>query len=715
VIELSSSPRPRKWLARFIWLAVLVVAVGVAGFALVLARTDVPSPNEVSTSEATIVYYADGQREIGRLGEATRRSVELANIPEPVQLAVLSAEDRDFYNHGGISPVGIARSAWNNITGGSTQGASTITQQYAKNAFLTQERSWDRKIKEAMLAFKLETIVSKDQILEDYLNTIYFGRGAYGIEAASIAYFNQPVAEINVSQAAMLAAIIKSPGGLAPEDNLPGLKGRWEYVLDSMVEQGWLDPATREEARFPEIKEQRAGNRLGGQTGYLLTAVEKQLREMGYDETEIQRGGLKIVSTFERRAQRAAVAAVKEQGPSSNTEGLRLGLAAVRPGTGEVVAMYGGKDFIDDQINNATRAFAQAGSTFKAFALAAATEKDLPLNSVWMGDSPATINGYTLRNYGNRSFGIVTLLQATEYSINTAYVEMEAEIGVDAVADVAIRAGIPATTPGMNLDALDLTFVLGTASPSALDMANSYATFASRGTRAMVTFVKSVTGPNGGLLFQHEPDVSAEFDSMTADTVTYALNRVVTNGTGTRALELQRPAAAKTGTTDDNKSAWFAGYTPQLSTAVMMAKEDSNGMPTSMAGTGGLETVTGGSFPAAIWTAFMKAALKGEPVVEFPPPPAGAMVELDCPEFLEPGMEEVPMGCPVPDVTTEFEPEPIEEEFAPTDINPEAPLGEVPGAEVLPGQELPDPAQGDLFGPDNDGRTNAPLEESRPN
>jgi membrane carboxypeptidase/penicillin-binding protein len=147
----------------------------------------------------------------------------------------------------------------------------------------------------------------------------------------------------------------------------------------------------------------------------------------------------------------------------------------------------------------------------------------------------------------------------------------------------------------------------------------------------------------------------------------------------------------------------------------MMAKEDSNGMPTSMAGTGGLETVTGGSFPAAIWTAFMKAALKGEPVVEFPPPPAGAMVELDCPEFLEPGMEEVPMGCPVPDVTTEFEPEPIEEEFAPTDINPEAPPGEVPGAEVLPGQELPDPAQGDLFGPDNDGRTNAPLEESRPN
>ena len=285
---------------------------------------------------------------------------------------------------------------------------------------------------------------------------------------------------------------------------------------------------------------------------------------------------------------------------------------------------------------------------------------------------------------------------------------MEAEIGVDAVADAALRAGIPAQTPGMNLDALDLTFVLGTASPSALDVANAYATFANRGTRAQTTFVRSITGPNGGLLFQHEPAVTAEFDSMTADTVTYALNRVVTNGTGTRALALDRPAAAKTGTTDDNKSAWFAGYTPQLSVAVMMAKEDASGMPTSMAGTGGLETVTGGSFPAAIWTTFLTAALKGEPVVEFPPPPAGALIPLDCPEFLEPGMEEVPMGCPVPDVVTEFEPEPIEEEFDPTETNPTVPTGDETG------QNIPDPAQEDLFGPENDGRTEEPIDEGRP-
>lgn len=715
---MSSSQRPRRWLPRLIWAAVVLVSLGVATFAILLVRTDVPTPNEVSTSEATIVYYADGQREIGRLGEATRRSVDLATIPEPVLFAVLAAEDRDFYNHGGISPLGIVRSAWNNVTGGATQGASTITQQYAKNAFLTQERSWDRKIKEAMLAFKLETIVSKEQILEDYLNTIYFGRGAYGIEAASIAYFNKPVTEISTSEAAVLASIIKSPGGLAPEDNLPGLKGRWAYVLDSMIELEWLGAAQREEEKFPEIKEQRAGNRLGGQTGHLLTAVEKQLREMGYDETEIQRGGLKIVSTFERKAQRAAVAAVKEQGPTTNTEGLRLGLAAVRPGTGEVVAMYGGKNFIDDQINNATRAFAQAGSTFKTFALAAAAEKELPLNSVWMGDSPSTINGYTLRNYGNRSFGIVTLLQATEMSINTSYVEMEADIGVDAVADAAMRAGIPADTPGMNLDALDLTFVLGTASPSALDMANSYATFANRGTRAQVTFVLSVTGPNGGLLYQHEPAVSAEFDSMTADTVTYALNRVVTNGTGTRALDLDRPAAAKTGTTDDNKSAWFAGYTPQMSVAVMMAKEDANGMPVSMAGTGGLETVTGGSFPAAVWTAFMRAALKGEPVEQFPPPPPGAMVELECPEFLEPGMEEVPMGCPVPEMINEFGPEPMSEDFGPAVIDPTDPNFIDPNStdpnSTDPNQNFIDPAQEDLFGPENDGRSAEPIAEGRP-
>jgi membrane peptidoglycan carboxypeptidase len=694
----SSRPKKRKrhWLRGLIIIFVVLAALGVGAFALAVSLTTVPSPNEVSTSEATIVYWADGQTELGRLGEATRRSVALADVPLDAQHAVLAAEDRSFYEHGGISPLGIGRAVLNNLQGGSTQGGSTITQQYAKNAYLTQDRSWSRKAKELLLAFKLETVVSKDQILEDYLNTIYFGRGAYGIEAASIAYFGTTVENLDVSQAAVLAAVIKSPNGLAPEDNLPALKARWTYVLDSMVEQGWLTPQQRKAARFPEINEQRAGNRLGGQTGFLLQAVTDQLIDLGFDETEIQRGGLRITSTFDQAAQKAATIAVRKSGPDANTEGLRIGLAAVRPGTGEVVAMYAGKNFIDDQINNATREFAQAGSTFKPFALAAAFEQGVPLGTELNGDSPSTVNGYTFSNYGDKSYGPVTLLQATEFSINSAYVQLESEVGVDAVADTAIRAGVPETTPGLNLDSLDLTFVLGTASPSGLSMANAYATFAASGVQAETTYIKSVLGFNGGLLYEYQPKTIAAFEPEIANSVSYTLNKVVTDGTAFAAQKLGRPAAAKTGTTDENKSAWFVGYTPQLATAVLMAKEDASGLPVSLSGTGGLDTVTGGSYPAAIWTAFMTAALQNEPVLQFAAPTGELTKAPDCPLIMPTDGTPVPSYCPTPSVM-EFGPEPTVEASASTEPIPteSAPEPISPGDEIAPDPgEAPAPSDG---------------------
>jgi membrane peptidoglycan carboxypeptidase len=713
-------PKRNHWLRNTLLTLLALGVVGVAAFVFLVARTTVPTPNDLATSEATIVYWSDGESEIGRLGDSTRRSVPLGDIPLPVQKAVLSAEDRSFYDHGGVSPLGIGRAIVNNVTGGSTQGGSTITQQYAKNAFLTQERSWDRKIKEALLAFKLETVVSKDEILGNYLNTIYFGRGAYGIEAASIAYFGVPVSELDVAQGAVLAAIIKSPSGLAPEHDPDALEARWNYVLDGMVEQGWLTSKERKNLDFPKIKKQKAKDRLGGQTGFLLTMVEQQLQTLGFDETEIQGGGLRITSTFDKAAQRAATAAVKAAGPKSGTQGLRIGLAAVRPGSGEVVAIYGGADFVDDQINNATRQFAQAGSTFKPFALAAATEKDVPLDSVWNGDSPSTIDGYTLTNYGDKSYGDVTLLKATENSINTAYVELESSIGVGSVADAAVRAGVPESTPGMNLDSLDLTFVLGTASPSGLDMANAYATFAARGIRATPTMVTKVIGPNGGVLYEFTPSTSGAFDQPVADTVTYGLEQVVTNGTAFAAQALGRPAAAKTGTTDDNKSAWFVGYTPQLATAVLMAKESADGTPISMSGTGGLSTVTGGSFPAAIWTDFMTAALKGKPVKEFTPPPEGAIPAASvaplCPNTWD-GVAAIPSGCPTPDVQNEFSNEPVPTDTLPIGsqgppefASPDVTTSQSPDASLF----SPSAAPADTPAPGPTDTAGQPVEEGRP-
>ena len=683
-------PRKRHWLRNTILVLIALVAIGIAVFAFLVARTTIPSPNDLATSQATIVYWSDGTSEMGRLGDATRRSVALDQVPIDVQHAVLAAEDRSFYDHGGISPLGVGRALLNNVTGGSTQGGSTITQQYAKNAFLTQERSWDRKIKEALLAFKLETVVSKDEILGNYVNTIYFGRGAYGIEAAAIAYFGVPASELDVAQGAVLASIIKSPSGLAPENDVAALEARWNYVLDGMVDQGWLSPKKRANLEFPTIKKQKARDRLAGQTGFMMTMIEDELRQLGFDDNEIQQGGLRITSTFDKAAEKAATAAVKKAGPTSGTDGLRIGLAAVRPGTGEVVAIYGGKNFIDDQINNATRDFAQAGSTFKPFALAAATEKEVPLSTMLNGDSPATVDGYTFNNYGNKSYGPVNLLQATENSINSAYVELESKIGVKSVSDAALRAGVPATTPGLNLDNPDLTFVLGTASPSGLDMASAYSTFAARGTYAQPTVLSKVVGPNGGLLYEFTPKTNSAFDKPVADTVSYALTQVVQNGTGFAAQGLKRPAAAKTGTTDDNKSAWFVGYTPQLATAVLMAKETADGTPVSMAGTGGLATVTGGSFPAAIWTAFMSAALQGKPVKDFPAPPDGTIPVVNCPTTWD-GVSEIPSGCPTPAVVNEFTPEPSPTDTLPTDSPTVAPTPtEVPASQ---------PPDGSVFSP----------------
>ena len=694
---------------------VLTTTAAVVAFSVVLARTEVPTPNDLATTEATVVYYAGGKHEIGRLSDANRRASDLEQIPLHVQEAVLAAEDRGFYDHGGISPISIARAAVNNVfdSGPWMQGGSTITQQYAKNAFLTQERTWKRKIKEALLAFKLETLVSKEQILEDYLNIAFFGRDAYGIEAAAMAYFNKPIQNVTLSEGAVLAAIMNNPGRLNPEENMSTLRGRWQYVLDGMLGQGWITETEYHSAQFPEIAQRQAGNRLGGQTGHLLNAVHQELLALGVDETQIQRGGLTVVSTFNRKAQRSGERAVRKFGPESKTKGVRIGLASVRPGSGEVVAMYGGKDFIDDQINNATRQFAQAGSTFKPFALAAALESDVPLKSYWQGDSPAKIKGYELTNYNDESYGEITLLEATRESVNTAYVAMEDAVGVDRVADAAVRAGIPKRTPGMNLKNLDLTFVLGTASPSAVDMANAYATFAARGERAKTTFVRRIMDNKGEVLYKHEPSTKRVFSKNVADTVTYALTDVVSRGTGAAARDLGRPAAGKTGTTDMNKSAWFVGFTPQLATAVFLTKENKKGIPVSLSGTGGRETVTGGSFPAAIWTGFMKGALKKTDVAEFPDPPKGSLKGMDCPEILPPDMEEVPLGCPTPEVIEDFGPDPGLEEANPEDPEQLGPDQGEPNSgdpnQGDPGGEPADPAPAEQPA-DQDGTVTASAE-----
>ena len=645
----NNSRKPRRGLRRIIPTfkqLTLQAIFGIVAVVLTVATSvkvlSVPQPNEVTTAQTTILYYDDGVTELGRLGEANRVSVPIDEVPLLTQRAVLAAEDRQFYEHDGFSIRGIARALYTNLTGASgAGGGSTITQQYAKNAYLTQERSFTRKYKELILSIKLETIVNKDKILSDSLNTIYFGRGAYGIETAANQYFGKSVGDLDLAESAVIAAIVQAPNGLSPEENLEGLTSRWNYVLDGMLTQGWISQEERDSVKFPKIDEYKPVNTFGGPKGYLIEQVRQVMYENGITDDQINLAGLRVVTTFNQVAQDAMIAAVEAEAPTENIEGLRIGVASVRPETGEVVAMYGGSDYLENQFNNATQMIGQAGSTFKPFALAAGLENGVTLATTFSGKNKTKVNDYVVVNYGDNSYGKkITLLKATESSVNSAYVQLADSVGLDVVFNAAKRAGIPADAVGMEPN---LAFTLGTTSPHVVDIAAAYATFASRGLQANPAYIKSITAESGEIVYKFSPKPVQAFSTDIADTVNYALQKVVTAGTGKAAKELGRPVAGKTGTTNDNKSALFAGYTPELATAVMFVKDGPDGQPMTLAGTGGMEKVTGGSYPARIFTAYMKLALMDYPVTEFAPLPKGQ------PNGIKP--TDVPSPKPSPTVT----------------------------------------------------------------
>ncbi len=594
-------------------------------FALAWFTVDIPDPNAYVNSQATVIQYSNGQ-EIGRIGAQNRQILPLAKIPLRLRYAVMAAEDRNFYSNRAFSVSGISQAVLSNVlTLGKGRGGSTITQQYAKTAFLTPERSIQRKIKELVISLKLENAMSKDQILENYLNTIYFGRGSYGVQTAAQQYFNRNANQLSISQSAVIASILRSPGLYDPfygdkeqkARNLARLEARFKYVIDGMLEEKWITAQEAKAAKMPSIAPRTTGGSLSGPKGYIIDAVQKELSKLGFTQEQLMVGGYVIKTTLEQRAQQSAVDAVNKLYPSKAPANLHIGLVAIRPGTGEVVAMYGGKDYVVRQLNDATQSIALAGSTFKPFALIAALEQGIPLTSMWNGDSPQTFDDlgrpYLVDNYGGEGWGQVDLMTATQHSVNTVYVPLGMKAGLDKVVDVARRAGIPENVAMMPTPSVSL----GVASPHVIDVANSYATFAANGVYAKPYMVKEVIGPNKGVLYQGKPKTQEVFSKEVMADLTYALKSVVNGGTGAAALGLGRPAAGKTGTSQSNASAWFSAYTPNLAASVAFFRDSAS---ESLNGIGGLTSVTGGSFPARIWTAFMKGALRDEPVMEFPQP-----------------------------------------------------------------------------------------------
>jgi membrane peptidoglycan carboxypeptidase len=605
-----------------------VLLLGVPGAFLLLlllaavayARTSVPEPDQLSVAGVTRVLYADGS-EMGRVGGQNRIAVPIAQVPVPVRQAVLAAEDRGFYSEPGISPRGIARALFTNLRGGGDiqQGGSTITQQYAKNAYLSSERTYSRKIKEIFIAVKMNQEKSKDQILADYLNTIYFGRGAYGIQVAANTYFGKPVDQLTAAEGAVLASSIRSPSAYDPEKHPDDAKQRWHYVVDGMVTKGWLTRAQADALAYPAVRpaaDADKANDLSGPKGHVISKVmdevESELQDRG--QAALLARGVDVTTTVRRDAQDAAAAAVQKvvgTPAEGDPNALKGALVSVDPGTGAVIAYYGGSTGTGfDYASQGTGR--QPGSSFKPYALATALGKGISLHSTFDGNSPKSFPGLAkpIVNFGGEDFGRVDLIKATEESINTAYFELGLKVGPKAVAATAKAAGITTPLGGDNPEA---GIALGIYDVRVEDQAVGYAAFANGGQRVTPHFVASVAS-GGKELYRVQPKLERAFSPAVAADVTTALQAVVTSGTGTRArLAGGRPAAGKTGTTSDNFDVWFSGYTPQLSTAVWIGTGQNKKIVLS-----GVGEATGGVVAAGIWKSYTDTALKGAPVERFP-------------------------------------------------------------------------------------------------
>lgn len=615
-------------------LVLLMIIVPASVFAVAYSRTEVPRPADMQTKQVSTIYMADGTTVLGKVvpPEGNRTEVALSAIPIHVRDAVLSAEDRNFYTNPGFSISGFARAARDNIMGKeSAGGGSTITQQYVKNVLVGDKRSIDRKMRELVISAKMAREWSKDDILAAYLNTIYFGRGAYGIAAASNAYFDKPVSDLTIGEGAVLASVIQSPSFLDPETNLPALEARWNYVLNGMADLGTLAKADRDAMTFPAVAAANRPtdlNQAPGPEGHIKTQVLAELAEAGISDETLNTAGLQITTTIDPQAQAAALNAVSKN-LDGEPEELRTAAVSINPRTGGVSAYYGGTDGAGFDYAQAPL---QTGSAFKVFGLVAALMEDIPL-SARFDSSPLTINGVTIGNVGGESCGTCTIAEALKRSLNTSFYRLmlSMENGPQKIADAAHLAGIPERIPGLDYPTLtqegdppENGIVLGQYQSRVIDMASAYATLANSGVYQQPHFIQKVVTAEGEVLIDRPVSPGERrLDAAVAENVTQAMLPIASYSNG-HALAGGRAVASKTGTaqlgdTGQNKDAWMVGYTPSLSTAVWIGTSDAQAITNY---NGGL--IYGSGLPADIWKSTMDGALKGSDVETFPwPDPIG--------------------------------------------------------------------------------------------
>ncbi|MEU0399987.1 transglycosylase domain-containing protein [Streptomyces sp. NPDC006197] len=641
------------------------------------SQVDIPNEADTAKSQNNIYYWADKSRMVATGSGTNRQIVQFADIPKSMQNAVISAENKTFWDDSGVDPMGIARAVWNMAKGGETQGGSTITQQYVKNNRLDdQSQTITRKVKELFISMKVGNEVDKDVVMAGYLNTSYYGRGAYGIQAASRAYFNKDVGKLNPSESALLAAVLKGatyydPAGYPEIDpqatreaNTARATKRWKWILDEMEKDGHISAAERAKyTTFPKVQPPRKSANLSGQIGYLVSTADQNMKnQFGITEEQLQRGGYEIYTTFEKEKVDKMEATIKKvieenidpkKRPKTDTH-VQFGGASVDTETGKIVAIYGGVDATKHFRSNADSTGAQVGSTFKPFVLAAAMKDGVrdkdggpiqdesertivdPDKSLYNGKDDLTIRKYNgdiwrddngdewkQSNDEDASYGPISLRYAMIKSANSPYVQLGMDVGIDKVRDAAMKAGLRDESL---VKGEFPSFSLGVSSPSAIRMAGAYATFANEGEQNDPYSVEMVKR-SGVVINKHEAKPTRAFSPAIANNVTDVLRSVVDDdrGTGTKARIPGRPVAGKTGTTDDNMSAWFVGYTKQLATAIDMYRFDDDETKQGrkfekMYGTGDQPVIHGSSFPSRIWQAYMADAVEDMPVEDFPKP-----------------------------------------------------------------------------------------------
>ncbi|MFI6951038.1 transglycosylase domain-containing protein [Streptomyces sp. NPDC050422] len=725
--------------------AFTVCLLAMGGFALLYVLVDVPEGNAQAKLQSNIYKYSDGTL-LARTGEVNREIVDLAQVPKEVQMTFVAAENKSFYDDKGVDFKGTARGLLNTLSGKGKQGGSTITQQYVKNYYLDQDQTVTRKLKELVISLKVDQKRGKSEILAGYINTSYYGRGAYGIQAAAQAYYGKDAKELNVAQGAYLAALLQAPSqydwAVAGPKGKALVQERWNYVLNNMVEEDWLDAGKRQGLKFPIPQDPKPLNGVAGQKGYIVEAAQNAvLKETGISADQLALGGWTITVNIDKKQQQKLEKSVEtklidklDTKKRKLDQDIQAGAVSVDPKSGAVLALYGGRGQNEHWTSNASRADYQPASTFKPVILAAALDQEsvtqdnqeITANTRYDGTSKRPVEGsgvaFAPENEDDQDYGSVTVQTAMNKSINSVFAQMGVDVGMDKVLQTAGKLG-------MNVEGVDAVpaQTLGSMGASPMAMAGVYATLDNHGKKVTPQIVKSAVHQGDDPVQMPDAIGDQVISRQAADSVTSVLTGVVDDGTAHDSVRnaeglADQDIAGKTGTSDDNKSAWFTGYTPDLVTSVGLfgeaayartdddGKKVQKGAQVTLKGAGGGGRVNGGSFPAEIWADFtakamgepsefdldtdMGAAVTPPPDTTSPSPSTSATKEASpsdeattpAPTTPPPATSDPPVTTPPPSPTGDPSTEPTgpSTEPGPSDT---AELPPDPGADKRPGNE----------------------------